>query len=143
MSKELLRKAEEYCAQHKLRFTDPRREVLRIIAAAKKPLGAYDVLELLGKSIDNPKPPTAYRAIEFWQEQGFVHRIESLNAYVSCEAGHRHSGSQFLICDSCGSVTETHICTLPEAFQKLVSENSFEAGKWNLEIHGQCSHCHH
>lgn len=115
--------------------------VLKIIAASSKPLGAYEILEELGKVIANPKPPTVYRAIEFWQEQGFIHRIESLNAYVICEAGHRHTGSQFMICDDCGLVIETHLHELPKSLQKSVTEKTFAPSSWNVEIHGRCEKC--
>lgn len=141
MTKALLKKAAHYCERNKHRFTKPRQEVLRIILSSKKPIGAYDVLEELGKSIENPKPPTAYRAIEFWQKHGFIHRIESLNTYTACMAGHQHKGSQFMICNSCGHVTETHLCDLPNALQKSIAKNSFTASSWNFEIHGTCSKC--
>ena len=39
-------------------------------------------------------------------QHGFVHRIESLNAYVGCgEPGSAHAG-QFLICRDCSAVAE-------------------------------------
>tara|TARA_B100002019_G_C21053062_1_gene490223 strand:- start:225 stop:656 length:432 start_codon:yes stop_codon:yes gene_type:complete len=141
MTKALLKKASEYCEARKQRLTEPRIEVLKIIAASKKPLGAYEVLEHLGKVINNPKPPTAYRAIEFWQEHGFIHRIESLNAYIACEAGHRHRGSQFMICDDCGGVTEAHLCDLPQPFNDTALKHAFSPSRWNLEIYGQCGKC--
>ena len=86
------------------RVTEPREYVLGIIAAADKPLTAYDVLDALAEKLDKPKPPTAYRALEFLMQHGFVHRIESLNAYIACAEDHKHQGSQFMICDGCGRV---------------------------------------
>lgn len=133
--------AEAYCMANGLQFTAPRRAVLKIIAASKKPLGAYDVLEKLGKHLKNPKPPTAYRALEFLQTHGLIHRIESLNAYLACHAGHRHQGSQFMICTSCGNVGEAHICALPEALQKQAAKSGFTPAYWSAEIHGLCSAC--
>ena len=47
-----------------------------------------------------------YRALDFLLQNGLVHRIESLNAYVGCgEPGEGHSG-QFLICRTCHRVAE-------------------------------------
>ena len=132
---------ESYCKVGGHRLTDPRKYVLEIILATETPLGAYDVLEKLGDKLDNPKPPTAYRAIEFLLEHGFIHRIESLNAYVACESDHSHEGSQFMICDDCGKVIETHFCHLPDSFQKRLAEENFAATHWNLEIHGRCAAC--
>ena len=60
----IIQTAHQYCEAHGYRYTDPRRHVLDILASSQKPMGAYDILEKLGQYIDNPKPPTAYRAIE-------------------------------------------------------------------------------
>ena len=53
------------CKQNKWRLTEPRLEVLRIISLSKNPIKAYDILKKLANKIKNPKPPTAYRAIQF------------------------------------------------------------------------------
>ncbi len=141
MSKALLKSYDEYCAAHKIRASEPRRYVLEIIAAAKKPLTAYEILEKLGAKIKNPKPPTAYRALEALTEYGFVHRIESLNAYIACHENHRHHGSQFMICDSCGRVEEIHLCHIPDSLQKQAKSKSFATIRWNVELHGHCKAC--
>lgn len=133
--------AEAFCKQHGHRFTDPRRHVLHIITTSHKPLSAYDILGRLGEMLNNPKPPTAYRAIEFWQKHGFIHRLESLNAYVACQAGHRHAGSQFMICEGCGIVIETHLCHLPQSLEKAATAQNFTPTRWSLELHGQCHNC--
>jgi Fur family zinc uptake transcriptional regulator len=137
----IIKQAESAAKEKGLRFTEQRRAALEIIADAEKPLGAYDVLERLGKYIQNPKPPIAYRALEFLQENGFIHRIESLNAYVTCSANHQHKGSQFMICDGCGNVTEAHLCTVPEALQTKAHKAGFKTSYWNVELHGLCGDC--
>lgn len=139
--KKLVQKAQVHCAENGERFTDSRRFVLEIIAASKIPIGAYDILAALGEKIENPKPPTAYRAIEFLQKQDFIHRIESLNAYVICHADHKHSGSQFMICDDCGKVIETHLCHLPKALEDRTKAEGFHMVRWNTELHGTCRAC--
>lgn len=133
----LLKKAEAFCEAHKMRFTEPRQHVLRIIANSKKPLGAYDILHQLADHISKPKPPTAYRAIDFWREHGFIHRIESLNAYVTCCDSHIHHDTHFLVCDNCSAVTELHHHVnhnepLPRGF---VAKRTF------TETHGTCESC--
>jgi Fur family zinc uptake transcriptional regulator len=141
MTTSLLEKAAHYCEDNKYRFTAPRKYVLDIIATSSKSLGAYEILDQLGKMIDNPKPPTVYRAIDFWQKHGFIHRIESLNAYKACEAGHRHKGSHFMICDDCGEVIETHLCDLPQSLKDSLAQQAFKPSRWSFEIHGVCSLC--
>ena len=142
MTQSLIEKAAQYCKDNKHRLTEPRERVLDIITRSTKPLGAYEVLEQLSQITDNPKPPTVYRAIEFWQSHGFIHRIESLNAYLACDAGHRHMGSQFMICGDCGIVIETHLCELPQSLKDKTAQNAFHPARWSFEIHGTCSACH-
>lgn len=114
-------------------MSKPRFEVLKIIAASSKPPGAYEILDALAQVIIKTKPPTAYRAINFWQKNYFIHKIESLCAYVVCQAGHRHAGTQLMICRRCHKVTETHLCALPEELirpysRKLLSTLTLERG---------------
>ncbi len=132
---------ENYCQERGLRVTEPRMLAFKIVNAAKKPITAYDVLDEMGKTLTNPKPPTAYRALEFLEEHGFVHRIESLNAYVSCDVNHKHDGSQFMICDNCQAVEEVHLCTLPQRLNEKVEQEKFTLHHWNVELHGTCHVC--
>ena len=141
MSTKILQKYDLYCKEKGFRSSAPRRLVLQIILDHKNTLTAYEVLEKLGKYLKNPKPPTVYRALEFLCAHGFVHRIESLNAYIGCVEDHNHMGSQFLICRICGRVDEIHLCSVPKDFQKQALEKSFQTSHWNVELYGQCSNC--
>ena len=132
---------EEFCHKNGLRFTPPRHTTLEVIAKSQTPIGAYDVIEEMGKITDKPKPTTVYRAIDFLQQHGFVHKIESLNAFVSCHAGHTHEGSQFMVCDDCGKVSEVHLCHLPKALEDQIEGTGFRLNHWNTEIHGTCQNC--
>ena len=131
----------EICKKKKWRLTKPRLEVLKIISLSKEPLKAYDILKKLGDLIKNPKPPTAYRAIEFWEKHNFIHRIESLNAYAVCNKKHTHNGSQFLICNDCGKVIESDLFDLPQILKKSTQNNAFKPLRWSLEINGTCNQC--
>lgn len=141
MTKSAIQEIARYCEDKGLRFTDPRRFVAEIIFNSKKPIGAYEILGLLGKKLENPKPPTVYRALEFLSEHHFIHKIESLDAYISCHADHKHTGSQFMICGTCKQVTEIHLCSFPATLQTKANEENFDISRWNIEIHGHCSRC--
>ena len=137
----LEKKAIKFCETNKYRLSLPRLEVLKIISASQKPIKAYEILEKLGEKIPNPKPPTAYRAIDFWLKHNFIHRIESLNSYAACSAEHSHNGSHFMICDDCGDVIEANSLKVPELLRQNTEEASFVPKKWNLEITGTCKKC--
>ncbi len=141
MKSSLEKKAYKFCIDNKHRLTEPRKHVLKIIVSSEKPIKAYEILEKLCKIIRNPKPPTAYRAIDFWQTHKFIHRIESLNAYSACKTKYLHSGSQFMICDECGKVIESNFYELPQVIKNSVEKKTFTLTKWNLEINGICREC--
>lgn len=140
--KELVDDVETYCKERGIRFTPPRKIALEVIAAASpQPIGAYDVIEEIGKITDKPKPTTVYRAIGFLYQHGFIHKIESLNSFIVCHEEHRHEGSQFIICNECGIVGEVNLCHLPQALQKKINDTNFKMEYWNTEIHGICQQC--
>ncbi len=141
MTKNIIKNAINFCKDNGHRVTNPRIEVLKIISKSKKPIKAYDILNILSKKIINPKPPTVYRAIEFWEKFNFVHKIESLNAFTACQADHLHQGSQFLICDDCGVAIESHLCDLPNILKQISKQNTFKTLRWKLEISGLCNQC--
>ena len=115
----LLQQAEAHCAHRGVRFTPIRRRVLELIGEASGGLKAYDLLDRLAKDHAAARPPTVYRALEFLIEQGLVHRIESLNAYVACPCPEHAHRFQLLICRDCGRVEELH---LDEINEQLASQ---------------------
>ena len=131
-----------YCKTNGLRFTDQRRDVYRIVNAAEQPIGAYDILEILSENYDRPKATTVYRALDFLKEHHFIHKIESLNAFVVCSVDHEHPGSQFMICNDCGVVDEVHLCHIPSDLKTKIDGQNFNMKYWNTEIHGVCNACH-
>ncbi len=128
--------AYKFCEINHHRLTDPRRYVLKILSQSKTPMGAYDILEKLGQYLDNPKPPTAYRAIDFWRDHGFLHKIESLNAYVTCCEDHKHQDTHFFVCNDCHAVEELHA-----HHNETHLPDGFVATKTFTETHGTCGEC--
>ena len=142
MTKNIIKNAINFCKDNGHRVTNPRIEVLKIISKSKKPIKAYDILNILSKKIINPKPPTVYRAIEFWEKFNFVHKIESLNAFTACEAGHLHEGSQFLICDDCGVAIESHLCDLPNILKQISKQKLSKHYAGSLRLVGYAINVH-
>ena len=76
--------AEQVCARRAQKFTPIRRHVLQALLSSHRPLGAYEVIDELAKSMPRPAPITVYRALDFLMENGLVHRIESRDAFLAC-----------------------------------------------------------
>lgn len=136
-----LARADSLCAARGARLTALRRRVLELVWASHRPRGAYDLLEGLGDGGKPAAPLTVYRALEFLVEQGLVHRIESLNAYVGCaEPGAVHSG-QFLVCDGCGVACELNDPGVAAAISACALGRGFRVARPTVEVHGLCPSC--
>jgi Fur family zinc uptake transcriptional regulator len=142
MNEQLIEKANQHCKKYGLRYTEPRQKVLEILVKTGRPLGAYEILQALGEIIDNPKPPTVYRAIQFWQKEGFIHCIDSLKAYVACLHGHHIGQAQFLICDTCDYAQELECKVDFSPISVAAKSLEFSISNYTLEIKGRCVQCH-
>ena len=135
-----LAEAEALVAQKGQKLTPIRRKVLHLLLESSEPAKAYDLLSNLDGQ-GAAKPPTVYRALDFLQEMGLAHKIESLNAYVACgHASHAHS-AVFIICDTCGSAEELHAVSTSDALAKETSAAGFSVRSSVIEAHGICRNC--
>lgn len=136
-----LDRAERQCRRRGARLTPQRRRVLEIIWASHAPIGAYAILERLAGEGTRPAPMTVYRALDFLQGQGLVHKVAGLNAFVGCShPGADHDG-QFLICRECGAVAEIDDPDLDRAIAGCVAAAGFELTHGRIELEGICTHC--
>lgn len=133
-----LKAAAEVCAERGTRLTDLRRRVLELIWSGHAAVKAYDLLAMLGAGT---KPPTVYRALEFLVDNGLVHRIESLNAFVGCAAPEEAHQGNFLICNSCGFVEEIDDPDLRHAIVDRARAAGFAPERLTVEVLGRCQDC--
>jgi Fur family zinc uptake transcriptional regulator len=116
---------------------------------AEAPIGAYALLDQLKASRAKAAPPTVYRALDFLLEQGLIHRLERLNAFMGCvEAleGHDHDHAhdhphQFLICRGCGATREISDHGVANAISAAAAKAGFSAARATVEIEGLCGKC--
>ena len=136
-----MRDAIGLCRARGARLTPLRTRVLEIVWQKHKPLGAYDILAVLAAEGRSSAPPTVYRALEFLLEQGLVHRLSSLNAFIGCSRpGHAGSG-QFLICRSCGNAAELNDGGIERAIVRGATSQGFATHGHTVEISGVCPDC--
>jgi Fur family zinc uptake transcriptional regulator len=124
-----------------LRLTPLRKEVLELIASEHKPIKAYDLLALLREKHGNAAPPTVYRALDFLLENGFIHKLESINAFVSCHHPDEAHQVPFLICDVCSSAQEVCDERVASLIEAQASAFGFRPQAQTLEVHGVCKRC--
>jgi len=137
-----LGRARDLCAARGVRLTPVREQVLNLVWSGHRPRGAYDILEDLAQAEGRRVAPlTVYRALDFLVEQGLVHRIESLNAYVGCaDPGQAHTG-QFLVCEKCGNASEMDDADVAAAIARAAAARGFAAARQTVEVAGLCPAC--
>ena len=137
---EVLGLADKHCEDNSLKLTPARRKVMEILLSEGRAMGAYEILPFLDKAGFGGQPPVVYRALEFLQKHGFVHKIERLNAFVACtHPGSDHSPA-FMICRDCSLVVETE--SHPVAGMKSDAETKgFAIDHTVVELEGVCADC--
>ena len=136
-----LSRAEKRCAEEGERFTGLRRQVLELVWAEHKPAKAYDLLKRLSDIRSGVAPTTIYRTLDFLQERGLVHKIESLNAYVGCSQPNAEHSSHFLICDACSEIKEIENKKISVWLERAAQDEEFEITTETVELHGLCNRC--
>ncbi|UFN47497.1 transcriptional repressor [Roseomonas sp. OT10] len=140
-----LDRAAAACEARGAQLTPLRRQVLALVLAAEQPIGAYALLDRLKAERPGAAPPTVYRALDFLLEQGFIHKVERLNAYVGCvEADHGHGHDhphQFLICGRCGTTREMADEAVTRAVAAAAARAGFRPAHATVEVEGLCARC--
>src|SRR5512137_496092 len=110
-------------------LTPARQRALDILTQANRPVGAYEMIDLMADADGKrPAPVSVYRALAFLLDHGLAHRLESKNAFVVC--GHSHGAEEpvvFLICEDCGEVKEATSAGLARELSALAAEAGFKA----------------
>ncbi len=133
--------AENRCKEEGLRLTPVRRRVLEMLLQEHRALGAYAILDRLREEGFGSQPPVAYRALDFLAQNGFVHKIERLNAFVACShPGASHSPA-FMICRKCDAVAEAQSTPAKGVLGAAARAAGFEIERTVVEAEGLCPDC--
>jgi Fur family zinc uptake transcriptional regulator len=147
MAQHLIRRQAAHLIDLNISYTSTHQDlVLGLVLDAPAPIGAYDLLERLRAHRGAAAPPTVYRALDFLLEQGFIHRIERLSAFIGCIDSHdhgegHHHAAQFLICRSCGQATEIEDHALAHALVHAAGAVGFTVSSATIEAEGTCAKC--
>lgn len=138
---EALAAADARCTERRVNMTPVRRKVLEFLLQANRALGAYAILDLLREAGFGSQPPVAYRALDFLAENGFVHKIERLNAFVACAHPSENHSPAFMICRVCETVAEAHSTPEKGALGAAARAAGFQIERTVVEAEGVCPDC--
>ncbi|MEO8766939.1 MAG: transcriptional repressor [Nitrosospira sp.] len=138
---EALGTAGQLCMTRGVRLTLIRHQVLELIWSSHKAVKAYDLLDRIKPLQPMAKPATVYRALDFLIEQGLIHRVESLNAFIGCSYSGQQHEQLLLICKSCHEVEERAAEKVMKALAREINPLAFIAQSKTIEVHGICAKC--
>lgn len=128
-------------------MTDPdltrnQRLVLEAISRAGRPVSAYDILEDI-RPHGIKSPIQVYRAVKKLIENGAVHKVESLNAFVPCAGRHTHGlrTTILAVCEQCGRVTEFSNDIIDRQIAEWAARERFDIEATSIEVNGRCADC--
>ena len=122
------------------RLTRPRRRVLELLLIAGSPAKAYDLVATYHREARVAKPATVYRALQFLETRGLVHRLSTLKSYVACDPERPGAPALYLLCDCCGSCREVPAPDLA-ALNAAATAAGYEIERITLEGQGLCPAC--
>ena|SRR5579871_3929216 len=135
------RRARAYAEAQGIPFTPMRKRVLALLAACGKPMAAYEIADQLSDT-RKVQAVQVYRALEFLQEAGCVHRLASRSAYFACD--HLHGKGEtvvFMICGQCGAVQETASDLIARGLRGVARTTGFKPRHPIVELEGECVNC--
>jgi Fur family zinc uptake transcriptional regulator len=115
--------------------------VLTVLAREEKPLTAYEIVDRL-KGSKKVQAVQVYRALDFLQEAGCIHRLASKASYFACDHEH-HPGEAvvFMICSHCGTVQEVASEAFARGLRSAAKLTGFKPVHPTFEVEGECAEC--
>ena len=117
-------------------LTELRKDILKIIKNADKPLNARKILDSMNS---RPNLSTVYRALDYMEKHGFIQSIaffEGTRFYYSMNK-HAH----FLLCKECHEIQEFEHCTAHKILGTLEKEYNYRITDHVLFFRGICMDC--
>lgn len=136
-----LNKAHDICIDKGIKLTKIRKRILELIWQDHAPIKAYDLLTQFQKDEPSAKPATIYRALDFLQENGLVHKIHRLNAFIGCIHPNHNRPYFFLLCHKCHHTSEFQDENSVNLLMTLSKNHQFEYKSAIIEIEGICNNC--
>lgn len=123
----------------RLRVTNPRKEVLSVLAKAHKPLSSDEVFAELGQGNDLV---TVYRSLSTMEEAGLLRRYEfgdGVRRYELAESEEHHH--HYVRCRGCGSLEAFEGCDFEETLSRSLAKKGYQVIRHTLDVQALCRAC--
>jgi len=127
--------------QHKLKVTQPRLSLLKIISEKETAISQPDLEKMLGDAVDRV---TLYRVLATFEEKGILHKIFDLHGTATyalcstaCDEHHHHDEHVHFICSSCNNIYCLDDIKLP----KINLPKGYQLQSVGINAVGLCAEC--
>lgn len=141
-----LRFAENFCIKNGVNFTKKRQDIFRMMLDEDQALSAYEIADKLRNKYQLSVPiMSIYRILDFLVQQNLVHKITSINKYISCahitcKCG--HAMPRFIVCIKCLKVKELNSNdSIKKELQVDLDSIDFKLMSQQVELSGLCKPC--
>ena len=141
-TKHIRQHALETCKNNNAQLTPLREMVLDLLLEYQGVVKAYQLLDDIRNIKKNAAPPTVYRALDFWVDQGIVHKVQALNGYILCQQ-HENTCEQtaILLCEDCQHIFETSHNQKIKELEAELAQQGFKTNMEHLVFTGTCQRC--
>ena len=123
------------------KVTQPRKQVLKVLAEAEKPVSPYDIQKTLQEKGQHLNHVTIYRILDLFCLLDLAHRMLLLGGFVKCALGDKEGCHRFMVCRHCGGLQEFADKALCEEENEIAQDLGFCAEHHFSEFFGVCSKC--
>ncbi|MCC8176634.1 MAG: transcriptional repressor [Bacteroidales bacterium] len=133
-----------YLAQHRMRFTPERRELVRMVDRQEGHFTPAELMQQMEQEGHRVSLATVYNALSLMLKASVVKRHQFSSSQVTYEKVVRHSpgsGRFQLVCNFCGRIREikdTHVARL----LRRQDFGSFHPACYTLHVYGICNSCY-
>jgi Fur family transcriptional regulator, ferric uptake regulator len=124
--------------RHRLRSTDGRLRILRLLESAPVPLSAAQVHEGLGE--DGPDLATVYRTLDRFSSASLISAVRFSDGTRRFEIA-RNTHHHHLVCTTCGSIADMGLCRVEPLVDHAFEQHGFTVASHSLEFYGTCRDC--
>lgn len=120
-----------------LRVTEPRKQLIRLMARARHPLSAEEIHDLGQGALDLV---TIYRNMAVFIEQGVAQPIQLENGKQLFELTRKNDHYHHIICRKCHSTERLELCFGGE-LERYATKKGYSALNHTIEVYGVCEKC--
>ena len=125
-----------------MRITDSRRNILKVLFHAKRPLSLQEIQELAAPERDGPDYATVFRMIALLDRLHLVHKVNLQRSCSYYELNDPSKHYDHIVCTGCGKVVVIDIpCPLAETEKRVAEHYGFRNLSHSLEFFGRCPEC--